>query len=511
MPTGFSITIPVQTTANFRQGGPVKVDHGELLLGKVRQVDPDGAARINFTGFEVSVGGSKLFQAGQRIFAHAQKTQDETMLSLLPNAAEGEVLTGSTVRRAGANLLTRFGDSEMVVRAAPGSPVPAPGEQVRAQIQIRAGKPVLQMLPPNAEGGEIGATVTAVRSDGSLILDAEGTPMIAESAVSHETGEQVRARLLFIRDKLILQILPKAPAPEAVSSERVGGVAAGFINNARVMELLDALASGELKIGNSQQLLALVLPLASEGTEQHTWLSGLLQALDAIMLSPQRAELAQQLATAMENSGLFLESRLLQAAISGTIDPEISGDLKLALLLAEQRLSGGPEQSAAARANLPANLAEVAGKAGQVLDTITAEQFQNVRMGTTNEIYVQLPFASDSGLESVEIHISPQGKKNAKKIDAANVLLTLAVTTSNLGRIKAALSIVEKKVSCRLKAERKSVVEFLNSNVGILKDGLEKLDYAVAYIDCSLGKSEGDLTIIRELSASRSEGLDVRA
>jgi hypothetical protein len=511
MPINFSIGLPAQPTAGFQQGGSLKADHGELLLGKIRQVDPDGTARINFTGLEARASGGKLFHAGQRILAHVQKTQDETVLSLLPNATEGEVLNGAAVRRAGANLLARFGDSEMIMRAASGAQVPASGEQVRAQIQIQAGKPILQMLPANAESGEISGTVAAVRPDGSLILDVDGTTLIAESTVPHEPGEQVQARLLLVRDKWILQILPKGSALEIGSSERIDGTAAGLVSNSRVVDLLDALAAGELKIGSGQELLALLLPLASGGAEQETWLSGLMRALDAIMLSPQRAELAQQLATAMENSGLFLESRLLQAAISGNIDPEISGDLKLALLLAEQRLAVRPQQAAAESGNLPANLAEVAGKTGQLLNTITAEQFQNVRMGSTNEIYVQLPFDSDSGLESVEIHISPQGKRSAKKIDAANVLLTLAVSTSNLGRVKAALSIVEKKVSCRLKADRKSVVEFLNSNTGILKDGLEKLNYEVAYIDCSLGKSESDLTIIKDLSTASSEGLDVRA
>jgi hypothetical protein len=511
MPIHFSIALPAQPTANFQKGGPLKANHGELLLGKIRQVDPDGTARINFTGLEARAGGGKLFRAGQRILAHVQKTQDETMLSLLPNATEGEVLNGSAVRRAGANFLARFGESEMIVRGAAKAQAPSSGEQVRAQIQIQAGKPILQMLPANAEIGEIGATVTAVRPDGSVVLEVEGTTLIAESTVPHKIGEQVQARLLLIGEKWILQILPEGSASEIGSYERIDATVAGLFSNSRVVELMDALASGDLKINSSQELLALLLPLASGGSEQQTWLSGLMRALDAIMLSPQRAELAQQLATAMENSGLFLESRLLQAAISGTIDPEISSDLKLALLLVEQRLAAGPQQSAAESANLPANLAEVAGKSGQLLDTITAEQFQNVRMGSTNEIYVQLPFASDSGLESVEIHISPQGKKNAKRIDAANVLLTLAVSTSNLGRVKAALSIVEKNVSCRLKADRKSVVEFLNSNAGILKDGLEKLDYKVAYIDCSLGKSESDLTIIKELSTASSEGLDVHA
>jgi hypothetical protein len=511
MPIHFSVTLPAQPTTGSQHGGALNVEHGELLLGRITQISPDGTARISFAGLEARTGGGKLFRAGQRILAHVQKNQDETMLSLLPNATEGEVLDGTAIRRAGANLLARFGDSDLLARLASKAQIPASGTQVRAQIQIQAGKPFLQMLPTSIGSDEIGATVAAVRPDGSLILDVDGTKLIAESAGRHQTGERVQARLLFIRDTWILQILPKGATADIGSSGRIDGPEAALLGISRVAELLNALALGELKISSSHELFALLLPLASGADGQETWLASLMQALDAIMLSPQRAELAQQLATAMENSGLFLESRLLQAALSGTIDPEISNDLKLALLLAGQRLSGTPQHAAGESANLTASLAEVAGKTGQLLDTITAEQFQNVRMGSTNEIYVQLPFASDSGLESVEIHISPQEKRNAKKIDPDNVSLSLAVSTSNLGRIKAALVIVEKKVSCRLKAERKSVVEFLDSNTDILKSGLEKLNYEVAYIDCALSKSESDLTIIRDLSIASSEGLDVHA
>ena len=154
---------------------------------------------------------------------------------------------------------------------------------------------------------------------------------------------------------------------------------------------------------------------------------------------------------------------------------------------------------------------EIAGKVARLLDTITAEQLQNLRMIPSDDIYIQVPLESETGADNVEIHISSQGRKGSRKIDARNVLLTLAVSMSNLGRVKAALSIVDGSVSCRLKAERKQVVELLTANIDILKKGLEELDYQVANIECAMSRSDNELSIIGELSRASSRELDVRA
>ena len=510
------IIVPARSTAASRGGDATRLDPGKLLIGRVARIDPDGTARINFPGLEARARAGKLLQAGRRIFAQVQKTRNEILLSLIPDATEGEVLGGTAARRAGANVLARLarlGDSEMIVRPAANEDSPQPGAPLRAQIQVRADKAILQMLPARISTGVSDATITATRGGGTVMIEVDGTTLIADSAESVSAGEQVRVRLALMGDKWLLQLLPRGSAanlgPAGITGETQ--TLAQLLTQPRVTDLLDALASGELKIGSDgRELFALLLQNVPTGAEQGTWLAGLMRALELVLLSPHKAELAEQLAAAMENSGVFFESRLLRAAASGAGDAAISGDLKLALLLAAQKSADASRQAApeGGGAKPGAQFGEIAGKVGRLLDTVTAEQFANLRLLATNEIYVQLPFASESGLESVEIHISPEGKQKTKKIDPRNVALTLAVSTSKLGRVKAALSIADGKISCRLKAEREAVVRLLAASSDALKGGLEKLNYEVTYIDCALSKSEDDLTIVTGLTPAARAGID---
>ncbi len=55
------------------------------------------------------------------------------------------------------------------------------------------------------------------------------------------------------------------------------------------------------------------------------------------------------------------------------------------------------------------------------------------------------------------------------------------------------------------------MVALLIDNAGILREGLERLDYRVACIDCSLSKSERELAVFDEPSVVSPRGLDVRA
>jgi hypothetical protein len=220
--------------------------------------------------------------------------------------------------------------------------------------------------------------------------------------------------------------------------------------------------------------------------------------------------LAEQLSNALENSGVFLESRLLQAALSGETDIEQISDLKLALLIANNKLSNLQQPARPGGEELSLFYNKISAKIAQFLDAITAEQFHNLRTVPSNEIYIQLPLAEASSLDHLEIRISHQGKRPTTKLDMKNVLLTMAVTTTNLGRIKAAVTINRGQVSCQFRTDRESVAKLIMNNADTLKQGLEKLDYRVAYIDCSLSNEKRDLTVIGDPSAVPRKGLDLR-
>ncbi len=517
----FPAELPALPTSASGAGSLSRLEHGELLTGKITRVSPEGMVRIRFGELEVEARGHDLFRAGQRVLAHVQKTRGETVLSLLPNATEGEVLEGTAVRTTGSEVLARFGNSELIVRG-PGSEAstPTPGTHVRAQVQISGGKPTLQMLPAAGPGPTFSATVTVDRGNGIVLIDVGGTTLVAEAAGPTGVGELVQARLSQLGDKWILQLLQPGDSASGISAQtgpagKIDQILARLIAKPQFARLLESMAAGELRMSAiGHELLPLLLQLSADGGEQAGWISSLARALDSILLDPQRTDLAQQLVGATENSGLFLESRFLQAALAGKMDTDLSADLKLGLLLAGQKLSQLPQNRGAAgatAAGATSGLGEIAGKVGQLLDAVTAAQAQNLRLIPSNELYIQLPFAPDSGVEGVEIRISPRGKRADNKVDPRNILLTLAVDTSNLGRVKAALSIADGQVSCRFRAENESVVALLTRNAGILKEGLEKLNYKVACFDCTTCKDRAELSVFDAAELQPPKGLDVRA
>ena len=510
----FPAELPARPSATTAPAGIARLEHGELLLGKVTRVSPDGMAAVRFAGIEARTRGGDLLKAGQYVLAHAQKTRGETTLSLLPNVRDGEILAGTATRPTASGVLARFGRFELNVRL-PSSEAPAPaaGTQIRAQVQLLGGKPVMQMLPPGLSDSIFQGAVIAERNDGSVMVDIGGTSLIAASAGPVESGERIGAGLRLSGDKWILQILlGDGSQADAESAGKMGNLLARFLAEPQYARLFQAPPLGQLKLGAlGRELLLLLQQLAQDGGKA-AWASGLAEALEMMLLNPQSGDMAQQLAEALENSGIFFESRLLRAALSGKPDAASAhGDLKLALLLASQKLAGTQHRGGVAGGQQPQHLGRLADKVGLLLDAVTAEQLQNLRMLASNETYIQLPFTPGSGLESVEILISPGERHASRKIDAKNISLTLAVVTSNLGRVKAAISITGGQLSCRLVAERESVAQLLTSSADILKQGFEKLDYRVAYIDCSVSGKERDLSVFDDASVVPRKGLDVRA
>ncbi len=515
MPVRFPGELPLEPMTDSTARGLSGLRHGELLTGKVTRVDADGRAAVRFADFEVQTRANSLLQAGTRVFAHVQKNRDETLLTLLPNTREGDILTGDLVSSRSSESLARFGESELRVRL-PSSEAALPeGASVRAQVQVSAGRPVLQALPGGASQTVVSGTVVSVREDGSILLDVEGTALIANGAEGLKAGDSVQAAVREADGKLLLQVLPQTPSSEQAAPAlggEIGELLGKFLAMPQYARLLEAFLSGELKLDGAGRDLLLLLQQLAGGTEadRAEWASTLARTLETILLNPQGEGFTGQVGDAITNSGIFLESRLAQAALSQELDPAISGDLKLALLLADQKLSQMLQAAGAKGTELPPHLAEIAAKVGQLLDAVTAGQFLNVRMLPSQQIYIQLPFSGGAELDRVEIRISPREKGGSRKIDPRNVLLTLAVTTSKLGRIKAALSIIDGQISCQFKASRESVVELLTSNADALRSGLEKLHYRVAHIGCTMSGDERDLSLFDEPAAFPQEGLDVR-
>ncbi len=511
MSVRFTSSLPLQPSAESISRSIAELTHGELTLGKVTRVSSDGVALIRFPEFEARAQADASLQAGKNVFASVQKTRDETLLNLLPYLEEGDILSGVAAPRS---ALGRFADYELKVRLPAGETnMPAEGIPIRAQVQILGGKSYLQMLPAAVSGDSLDGRIAALRSDGGAVLDVRGTPLLARVAASLKSGENVEAAMRQIGDRVILEILPASSgmASGAASAQGRTDLIAKFLAEPQYARLLEALVSGELKIDSATRELAALLQqaLSMSLADKAGWMPALARALEAILLSPMREDFIQQLSAALRDSGIFFESRLLRASTAPGVDEALSGDLKPALLLANQKISELLNTTRASGSGPAAYLEEIAARVGHLIDVLTAEQFQNIRLSPNGQIYVQLPFAEGAELDRVEIRISRQGK-HAQKLDPRNVSITLVVTASKLGRIKASVSIVDGQVSCQFRASRKSVADLLDANAGMLKAGLERLNYRVAHIGCLTSNNEQDYLVLDSRAVFAPGRLDVR-
>jgi len=511
-----SIRIPPSLTVRSMdlsvQGGTARPAHGDVLLGMVTRAIAGGEASIKFAGFEARGLFGNLFQAGSQVFAGVQKSGGDTSLALILGVNEGEIVNGVVTRAGSSEAHVRFGEAEVRVRLpSTGNPAPSVGAQIRVQAQAMAGKGAFQMLPADLSDQNISGTVMSQRADGRVLFDVGGAVLMATTAENLEAGDRVQARMLRANNKVTLQILQKiAGGGETASpSGRPVGSLESFLAMPKYARLLDALVSGDLKLDATIRELLLLLQQLTKEAGRTEWALTLEGVLQALLLDPEGERLGQQLAGALRNSGVFLESRMLKASLSTAPDGSLVGDLKLALLAASQKLSQMLEAASSEGREAPRFLAGLATGVERLLDALTALQLQNLRAVPSQELYIQIPFAEGAGIEHMELQISHHGKRDSRKIDARNLVLTLAVKTSKLGRIRSSISIVEGQISCQFRAESESVVELLNNSADMLRRGFEKLDYRVAHIGCTLCWDERELSVFDTVPNIDKGGLDV--
>ncbi|GAB4347009.1 MAG: hypothetical protein Kow0099_28730 [Candidatus Abyssubacteria bacterium] len=506
-----SLRFPVELSLETPESGRLRGDlgHGELVSGRVTRISSDGQALIQFPDFQARAPAEAFLRAGSRVYASVQRTRDETLLSLLP-AEEGDILSGRLMDSKGADALAKFGTMEVRVRVPPGRTTPPPGSPLQAQLQLTGGSPTLKILP--SLHGPITGTVLTVREDGTALLDVDGTTLLAKTGADIQPGESVHAALRNFGDRMPLLIVQNPSAEDAHGPTQGGAdtVVARILANTQYNRLLGALLSGTLSIDEPGKALLLMIQefLARPDTGNAAWARNLASALQTLFLNPDRNDFAAQVASAIKESGVFFEASLLEAAMSREAELPVPNDLKMALLAANREISKllGNKPEALPTANIPQMSARIA----QLLELVTAEQLLNSRFHASGQLYIQLPFTESSNMGRVEIRISRQGG-GSRKIDPRNVALTLIVTASKLGRIRASLSIVNGQVSCQFKASRDSVTQLFNRYTGMLKEGLERLDYRVTYIGCVTSKDDREYSFEDALTAVLAEGFDVSA
>ncbi|RJP69875.1 MAG: flagellar hook-length control protein FliK [Candidatus Abyssobacteria bacterium SURF_17] len=518
-PAEFPLDLPPDATVS----AAAELRHGTVLVGKVSRIASDGRVSIRFPTFDAETHAEDFLQAEKRMFAHVRRSDDRTIVQLLPNVEEGDIFEGAVLQARGRELLARFGKAELAVRSShPETASPHVGETIRAQLQVIAGRPLLQMLPVAGPEDSVSGTVVAQRNDGTVLLKVGETILLARTAEQWQVGDAVRAAMQQTAGKLMLEILPEQLASLAEAPPEAQPAMAQAAGTQQVLDkllalpqylrLLEAFTAGALRVDTaSQELLALLEQFSLTEAGKAKWVSELIQTLRASFLRPHEGAFAENVARAVSDSGMFFEPRLLQAALSQEPGTLASGDLKATLLVARQELAQSANAPVAGSGESQLLLAQIAPSVMRLLDALTAQQFLNLRLLPWGDLYVQLPFAGETGLNYVEIRLSQQRRGAKRRIDPKNVQLTVAVSTSRLGRIKAALSIVDGQISCQFRVARQEIAELLDANTESLRSGLEKLNYRITHIGCMTCSDERDLSVFEDMSIVHQKGFDARA
>lgn len=358
--------------------------------------------------------------------------------------------------------------------------------------------------PASVRGWRVGtilqATVVETSPSGSATLQIGGTRVQALSAQSLQPGTRLSLRVVSLQPQPTLQRLDSTdPAIEA----RNGALRAALPKQDGLAPLLANL--GEIAQGGPAQAL-----LPREIVER---LSTLLQTL------PTQAQVSTEtgLKNAIENSGLFLESRLAASARDPSLPPPIN-DFKGALLRLASLLGtpggkpgGGngippPTHGAAPAAQAPAApslahastsshaLTELGHQVDAALARIEVGQISIASHNAANANpywTIELPVQTGDSSDVLQLRIErePRGPDPG---EPEAWTLTLAMHPHGLGPLYARISFAQGRVGTRLWAERAATHQLIEHYAPVLEQNLTKAGLQVSGISCAHGTPPGN-------------------
>ncbi len=436
---------------------PPGLRNGDLLAAKVSRIETDGALSLQFGGWRALSQPVPGLRLGDFVFAVVQKKPDAAArIAVLAGLKTGGTVTGKVMSSHGLEVLLQVDDVQLRARLQNGRTQPEPGSLVQGRLWMHSGRPVIEIASSNAPDAS------------AALLDAPLATSVGDNLSSQD--------------------------PAAVSLR-------GLTDSADTLKALGQYPSLQKLL---ESVLALLQGLSKNSLSQFPSLDWLSKILAGGKLNPAADDLAAQLASAVRESGIFLESRLLHS--TNQDGPSINNDLKCALLQSVQELTSAVESGS----KLPF-LQEATEKILQLLHMVRSEQLFNASLASSGRLYLQLPLGATSGLYGFEMLISPQKEqRNKTVIDFKNVILTIAVSTSRLGRIRAGIFIMRGRMTCQFKASRRWVADLIEKNADVLRQSLERLDIPVMHIGCTTISEERDLSILAEFQPQSQKGFDAR-
>lgn len=386
----------------------------------------------------------------------------------------------------------------------------ATGQQLQATIiNIAGNKLTLQLLSAQVSANAGRSTpTTAPTNPGNLVVTLDtkqlifaGTGNQAAPSPSPLKMTAPELPLLSPGTQVNLQVLKSGDPPTFSVSLPV------ISTEQKIIELFKQLLPIQTSSAPLLNHLNQILPaLENDATVAETLKRLAQEILRSIPLTAQLTEPAQ-LKQSVDQSGLFLESKLAQL-LSGTDSASLQDDLKLKLVkfvhLLTLEIEAQAEQKSATDSTTI--LKEALQKTHAALAKLTLDQFQSLPRDESAKLawVLELPFFHDQKADTVQIEIE-RDKQGAQDTDQKNWAVSITITPPELATIHCRISCYDGSVNTRFWSDEPNTVDKINAHLDYLKQQFEQKGLKTGFMEAHQGKPAPTDSIKKPLANLLSE------
>lgn len=338
-----------------------------------------------------------------------------------------------------------------------------------------------------ADGEMLVARVERVEEGGMVRLTLDGgRSLLAETTLKNlAPGDTVRVRAELPPEQIILR------AEKTVAESPEAGILRNLLSRLKPADSSASMLAGLAKLADflkSPDAAASIAPALR---------ARLVSIAEAMSVLEKGGDVdgmdGEALKTIIENSGLFLESRLASGK-------DITHDLKAMLLQLRQGLD-----NAADSAGVVAPL----GKAvGDEIGNIEARQAVNVLNQSVEPRQVVIPISLGQDFQQAELVISEDDQAAVEHGETKRFRVRLILTMSNIGEIRADAVQSRDGVSIGIKTENEKAYSLLGSKLAELENSLREKGVAASTVIALRQETE---EAERPQAYAKSLLIDVRA
>jgi len=440
----------------------------QLTVKVISRLAEKNTFLVNYAGKTIAAKANQTIQAGigQQLKLQVLKIQPAVILEILN--APAKIQPGNS-QGASSPALLQFTPGAASAKPAQ-QPLWSLGQQINAkivhidnqkillQIDIKAmadGKSNVPAKPPAGTGQflQTAAARTALPNNGSNIVVT--LPAAAGQGQAYKTGLHVRLQVVQPGPEPAFKILPQAQQVQETITTAL-------------RQLLPSQSAPTLFLEQIQEHVA-----QSKKAEQ---LPETLQRLARLILSelPGRKQLqsAASLKQAVQDSGLFLETKLALGKPEKLLRQDFKGKL-LNFLQAMQRTKSAAEQQPAAPGKaLPFD--ELRQKTEGTLAKLMLDQLSSLpREDNPKQLWnLELPYIDQEETQSVQLTIERE-KHQEQRQDDPNWSVTISIAPPLLGLIHCRLSFCDKALNTQFWSERTGTAELIEDNLEYLQQQIE--------------------------------------